>query len=346
MTTIEVVSTDGVDHFFLEDLHGVKTKQANNKPFVCSSDWHLLTIPYTGNHIEITDVKVNNESIKHLIYTGYFRSNVTNKLVMPCTSVYEAGEFRLWIHPNLGYMMFTLFNQINNGDYGTNLFDTYLHTVDRPIMLRHQYPTSIESFFTSGVGPRWWRKDSESLPYYQLDNIDLGKSIPEIINECHDLLAVQTKDVKIKSWDGQSLALPNNDPTRSPEKADAIDLKDRDWHGLEKLFSHAGYAKMLAIHYNVLQPGKFFRIHRDDYPSSKNLSYISGPKKLYYNWTNQKHQYLKLGEVGIIPMDRPVMVNTQMYSHAAINDSDVDRPALVCYGIMKEDLVKEQNNEY
>ena len=126
MVKISIRSDNPIFEFEVENLKGQSVSIIDDLVY-CSNDWHLLKIPYRGVKIEISDILINDVSVQHLLYTGWFE-NKQGKKFQPATAVWEPGNFYFWFHSNLGFMKGEIFSQIYNGDYGTNLFEKYLFT--------------------------------------------------------------------------------------------------------------------------------------------------------------------------------------------------------------------------
>ena len=72
------VLNDLVPVIEIQTLAGMVVKGQNNI-YDMEDQWHCLKVKYTGQKLEILDLFVNDQSIKHLIYTGYFESKKDGK---------------------------------------------------------------------------------------------------------------------------------------------------------------------------------------------------------------------------------------------------------------------------
>ena len=65
------------------DLSGNKIDFQLDTEFTLADGWYELNLPYTGQQSEIKDIKINDESIEHTLYTGhYVDGNGTYKVYM------------------------------------------------------------------------------------------------------------------------------------------------------------------------------------------------------------------------------------------------------------------------
>ena len=322
-TTLRLEADNEIEYFVLEDLEQISVTVKNNATINLKDEWVLLKVPYRGTITNITDILINNTSIEHLLYTGYFE-DITGQKFQPATSVWAEGGFNIWIHPNLGYMKGQLFEQINNGDYGTSLFDKYMLTVDRPIIIPAPYPNDIKDFFSYGAGPRWWNKKN-NLPYQTLDDEvfdDMSDSVQKVVSKyCNNIEEHPFSNKwSIHSW------------TTSVSNADPVPINDNSFEGLGKYFRSIGWNNVLTVEDSQLGPHGWIRLHIDDHPNSKNRQHIEKLSKLYFTYENKKDILFKLHGVGLVPVDKPLLINTWKFAHCVVNLGNETRKTFIAYG--------------
>lgn len=313
----------------MENLCGKTVTITNTQCVKIDNDWHLLSLPFNGQKIEIDEIYINDCPLQHLKYTGYFE-NSAGKKFQPATAVWEPGSFKIWIHPNVGFMKGEIFSQIGNGDYGKNLFEDYLFTVDRPIELSDDFPADLQGFFGAGAGPKWWHKRRTALPYVELDLEDsksLFKDIELLEDQCvFDMPYIpESKLWTWKSWDGQSLS-----------KADAKEFDEKSFNGFGKYFQSMGYKKLYQVYFAYLGPRGYIPIHVDDHVHSKNYKHIKGNTKFYCSYENHDEVLFKMAGVGCLPIDKPLMIDAGSFPHAVVNLSHTKtRKVLNLTGILQ-----------
>ena len=312
MTKIKLTCDNIINDFILEDIYGCEYYIKNDEENLLERAWYLLRLPFNGQRIEIEKIEIDGFDIGQLIYTGYFETEPGIRH-QPATAVWEPGEFKIWIHTSVGYWKGELITQIANGDFGKNLFDNYILTVDKPLELSEDFPTDIRSYFAHGTGPKWWHKSKS--PYIELD-------IPEfetMLDEMHILedyceysvpLSKKHKLWSYKSWDGAEI-----------ETADLTTYDAESYKGFGKYFQKIGYKKLFQVNFGYLGPMGYINMHKDDHTSSKNYKDIINNKKFYWSFKDAEYDYFKMSGVGIIPTKKPVLVDVCSYTHCVVNVS-------------------------
>jgi hypothetical protein len=308
----------------IQTLSGTVVPGDNNM-YDMSEQWHCLKVKYTGRKLEILDLFINDQSVKHLLYTGYFQSKKSGKIYQPATAVWEEGHFVLWMHPNLGAWQKQMFEQIENGKFGKNLFNDYALTVDRPMTISDHYPDNVKGFFKHAVGPCWWQKDSIRFPYRQLD-IDVTQDIRQAVARLEKTL---THKKTINGWIVYDTGTPTDD-------ADPRPLSNLNNSVLEDLLTQSGYTQWLSVSVLTLNPGCFIEPHIDDHTECKNIQYVKGCQKFYMSLDNLDGVHFKLGSAGLLPLDKPLLLNTNQHTHSVVNQGATPRKVLLCYGVLGE----------
>lgn len=298
-------------------INSYSLEHINNDP----TDWGLLKIPFEGTKNEIHDILIDGESIEHLIYTGWFENN-NQKKFQPATCVWELGFFKIWIHPNLGFMKAEIFEQINNGDYGKNLFENYLLTEDFGTKIDRSFPSNLQKFFHHAYGPKWWKKDSQYLPYKILDFDVNSINLDDLQNY------IKSKFIKKSEFNNILNSYVMKEITDYP----VIPTETLENKSLQSIFELTGWTNVLNCSIQVMKGKSFIRLHRDDHVDKKAKDHIIGCKKLYFGIDNHTQTFFKLGKAGILPLEKPLMINTALHSHAVVNQSDNDRTIFLAYG--------------
>ena len=329
-TKIEIISNNSVEpNIVIEDILGnIVIADADNK-YNLEQHWYCLKIPYQGVKHEFTDIRFNGQSIRHLIYTGFFQSAKDNQRFQPATAVWEEGEFIMWFRPDLGVWEKTVYEQIGNGMFGKDLFKDYTLTIDRPVVVGKNFPENIRSFFAHSFGCTWWKNDSLKFPYKQLD-IDVNEDTINAINELESKLP---HNKTVNGW----IDHMSDTPT---DEADPRPLKDIGNHVVEKLLETAGYSHYLSYSVMTLNPGCHINLHIDDHVNCKNIEYVRGCQKFYMAYGDLDGVYFKLGSAGVLPLDRPLLINTNQHTHSVVNQTANARKVFMCYGVLKSHGVK------
>lgn len=291
--------------------------------------WFELTVRFESEKIDIDDIKINGESIRHCIYTGVFQTEKGERHFLP--SLWEPGEWKIWLHPNVGHYFQTVFTQIDNGDYGKNLDELYLHTVDEPITINERYPQHIKSYFAKGYGPRWWnKKNVKDLPYKILEgdfeSLDKEKILQELKSLPH----------KIEYQPGwNTITLKPRGKIGLP----AVEYSDLNLPETEKMLRMAGYTSVINVNWISLDPYHSLQMHRDDIQNTQAMSaseadLFTGCVRFYWDIKNNPNFKFKMGEAGILPTNKPLLINPTRYAHCVINDSDTLRESIQAWGTL------------
>jgi hypothetical protein len=318
---LSVTSDNPLQNFYLKDL--------SNNTFQISLDteqniphgWYELCVEYVDTKIEISDIQINGDSIKHMIYTGYCTDG-NGTVHQPATAVWDTGcVFTIWIHTEIGEMYMRTYEAIRNGDYGQNLFENYTLTVDRPLITKGNWPERIRSFYATAHGPQWWYKEDMvpwrycNLPEYDTD---------ELLSELQPLMTYTEERYNRGYCISQIKEYASDLPF--------IELDDISSPLVRDFVSSVGYTRLLDISIQTLSPGTYIDIHRDDHYKRAAYPYMKGCKKLY--WACKAHEgvYFKQGRGGILPLDKPLLLDTIEHPHAVIHEGDKVRTSILVYG--------------
>jgi len=315
---IDIKSTYPIKDYYLKNLNNEQINFKLGEEFAIEQDWYELHIPYSGTKNEFEDVTLNDVSLREIIYTGYYTDG-QGKIHQPGSAVWDIGGcFKLWLHSDVGVLMERTLRCLRNGDYGTNLFEKYSLTVDRPFKIDSSYPKDIQSFFEMGWGPYWWRNP----PYKKILTPDIDKTL--IIKECETLCKYKRSHSS------------NDNPREkyimhSTHSDGVFDLPFADFNPLKfptvkKLLDYIGMKRPLSIYINTLDSGNHLSVHRDsDNYHRKGYQYVKGCKVFYWLLTDPKDIYFKFGRCGLLPLETPLFVDIVENVHSVVNQSKKSR---------------------
>ena len=322
---ISITSDLPVQKYRLKDLKSKEYAFELDKNFEIPHGWYELIVDFVDTKIEISDIKINDGSIKHLIYTGFYIDG-KGKLHQPATAVWdEGGSFRIWIHTELGVMYQRVMEAIKNGDFGQNLFKEYTLTVDRPHTAKDFWPPHIKSFFENAHGPQWWPLRHTSTPWMRCD---IGHMDPdELLNDLGDFCRY-----RYAKKDGYEISQFKNGSSDLP----FVEIADIESKIIRKFLTSIGYTRLIDISVQTLAPGVFIDIHRDDHYNRKAYPYMKGCKKFYWTCKNAEGVHFKLGRSGCLPHNEPLLINTIEQPHAVINEGPHTKTTIIAYGEITE----------
>jgi hypothetical protein len=336
---LNVITKNPMVDYYLEDLSDNKIYFTNGEDISVPPGWYNFILKYTSEHNEIEDIKINGETIGHYLHTGFFTEESTGKQYQPANAVWTDGFYSIWIYTELGFMDNFLINNITDGDFGINKFNSYLHTVDKSIDIDPIWPERIRSYYRAANGPGWWRKDTGREPYIsvppeQVDNIDRQKILHDIDLDCKisepdyfDVSKYGKQDgvrrfVSRKTIKKQISGVPSNQPW--------MELKELKNKELVKLCEQIGVTRILNVLLQTLPSGGSFWPHRDNlaqYHSDALCQFM-----LNLQEKGAEKNLFKLGTAGLIPMNDGTFFNNRHYSHCSINDSNYHRHMLIIHG--------------
>jgi len=323
MTKISIYSKNDINEFEVVDLYGNAITVINTLDTDLVEGWYEMIIPYNGKQNEIYGININDTDIEHLMYTG-FTENESGERFSPGCAVWEPGAWKLWFHTNQGFWKHTVFSQIANGDYGLDLFEKYMFTVDKSTEIENDYLYSADvvEFFKYPFGPRWWDKNDITCPYKVLGDPafdDLDQNL--LLQESKDIADVKQENAN--GWWAWSLKDASDFPVVP------IDEFSGEFR---KLLDLIGYKSVIDFSMLTLESQCSIPIHVDDHVNRDAWPAIAGCKKFYWTLENKKGNMFKLGEAGIVPTDKPLLINSAMHTHSLINNTDNNRAVLIIYG--------------
>ena len=323
-----------LENYYLRSVSDEKITFTSGTAFEIHTGWYNLIIEYHGQKIDISDITINGGSIGHFLHTGFFTETSTGKRFQPANSVWTKGFYSIWIHTEIGHMLQTHATSIRNGDYGKNLFEDYLFTVDKGVEMDNEWPEIIKSYFRYGNGPRWWKKGLKRTPYEVcqeslLQDCDKAKILQEIPIDCTTKIEYEmlTKESNTKNKVMQGQALRRN------SVYPYIDVDTIKSNEIKKLIHKLGFTKILNITLQTALPGQAFAPHIDDHYTRDCREDIEGPVVLWNLAKDTTGHLFKLNTAGLLPLDKGVFFNQFYYDHGTINDSQsIERPLLIIHG--------------
>ena len=341
MMLVNIVANKPLQTFYLEDLHENKINFQLNTQFDLAEGWYKLVIEYPGSKLKIEDIRWNDIdlSFNGILYTGWFKQD-TGEMHSPGTVLYTHGQYEIWLHTNTGLLYSELFESILMDDFGMDLFEKYMHTVDKPLnLIGEGYPSTVKGFFEHGYGPKWWRKDSIITPYKSLDSsVIAGINKNKVHKEMQGMCEYITDS---KYW-----AFPAPGETIKGGRVSArtspylpyTELDDVPGEELKKLCECIGLKRMLCITLQTQYPGEAFQPHVDTHKEMETKHNMQGACSFVLDLSeNSEGHYFKVAKAGLIPIEHGTFFNFN-YCHGTFNNSDVVRPLAILFGERDRDI--------
>ena len=315
---ISIISDKPVQKYRLQALDYETYNFPLDKEFELAAGWYELQIAYVDTKIEIQDIKINDSSIREFIYTGYYTDG-SGKIHQPACAVWdEDGVFSIWIHTELGIFFTRTLEAIKNGDYGKNLFEDYMLTVDRPLSIKDTWPAEMTSFFKTAHGPHWWRKNTDTTPWVRrpIPSVDVDLLLSELDKVCtNHYVPGEGKTIKaLKSH----CDLP------------FVELHEISSGMVREFVSSIGFKRIIDINVQTLDPGYYVAVHNDERYREGDV-YMRGCQMFYWTCKNSNGVHFKLGRGGVLPHE-PLLINNIVHPHAVVNEGTKTRTSILIYG--------------
>lgn len=286
--------------------------------------------------LEILQVFVNDCSLRKMLYLGWIE-NSNHQRFQPGTVIWEVGQ--TWHLPfgyPVSYWLELVETKFPNGVLGKDLNELYrIYYPDSVIVDSDRFPKIVTDFFSHNFNFTVIPKETatvEQIPYMWYK-----KSIP------HELLGLVGQEV-IKNINN-STAEP--DKQRSQNQKEFGNKFDPNWNAVflykcgKKLPITDDYPCVQSmidlleldcwtVFIGILPPGDFIYPHVDD-TNNSNPEYLNylGCTQLYVPLMWPEGNFIKFAGVGILPMkDKPLVINTDHFTHSVVNTSDQSRYVL------------------
>ena len=342
---ISIVANKPLQTYYLEDLRDKRIDFTLDTEFELAYGWYKLVVEYPGSKLKISDIVINTESLDRLLYTGWFREQDSDVKHSPGTTLYKPGQFELYIHSNMGVMWQTLYESIVGRDFGNDLFENYMHTVDKPVELSDEYPAQIRGFFAHSNGPRWWKKNTIVTPYETLQpevlaDIDRQKLHQEMKTMCD--FVPDFKNVAFPKRGRELLGGRVN--LRNSPYLPYTELDELPGEEIKRLCNKIGIKRLLAVTLQTQYPGEAFAPHVDVHYEQETKHNLQGPCSFVLDLSEDTTgHYFKVSQGGLIPLEHGTFFNFN-YCHATYNDSEVVRPLAIIFGERDRELNWYLNN--
>jgi hypothetical protein len=314
MITLNIVSDSKIPlKIKINDAYEYTTKTNNTSIVSSLSGWFLLQIRCDkSNPFTLHDILIHGESIRRMIFTGWFITDSGELLPPPITQfTLVDGWWNMVLHSDLHVVSENYLNQVNENNGWQNFLERYAIYVDFGKQLHHRnYPRSILNFFETSQGINWHSKEKlTTLPHFPLDcDVPDSKFFDEIKNLNLDIhhSSLIINDVRIDdntkihgNWFRKKWLVGEDIP-----------------EFIHNYLKNIGIIKYKTVNVLRLGPRGYIRMHRD---------YHDGPHIHYTFGTG--NGLLKLSHSGIMRSGLN-FIGSGTFAHAAVNDSDIDRYAM------------------
>ena len=306
----------------------------------------LKIVNCSNNRIAINQVSINGSSLRKLLYLSW-TTTASGQRIQPCTELWERDQY--WTLPfgnPLSHWISVTETKIPNDYYGKDLSESFCIWYPDRLELSDRFPQIIKDFFNHNFDftiVSQSKFDHRHVPYIkfqgQLDSELLASATTEIINNTDIVLTQGTgygqhadnqKEFNLsdeKIW--KRIWLKRREQPRDQQEQFSATWKLIDSLNLD----------IWSVFVGVLPPGGFIYPHTDNTTDKdlNNSPYV-GCTQLYIPIQWPENNYIKFNNAGILNMESgPMIVNTDRFTHAVVNDSDQYRYVLAI-GLNKNNI--------
>lgn len=307
--------------------------------------FHSLCIRLLNNNseIRINDALLDDESVRQTLYLTYTVDKQTSvKRQTTILTDYDNIIYLPFINPIANWIGQCAekipYNLLSNG-----LYESYEVYYPKSITVPKKYPKIIQDFFAHDFGFHLHPKVIDAyynitVPFIKIDtNINYNEKLlaDEFINNLEYLKSIARKPK-------QSAYISVNNPWTVVDlivneltefdlctafRADQTKLPD-----LYKFLKNLNIDRIVHAFIGILAPGEYITPHCDTYQDFDNIPELIGCSQIYIPINFKSGNLFKFSNVGLVPLDGPMLINNHNFSHALINDSEEYRFGLGIVG--------------
>lgn len=324
MTTLIIKHTPENAHFFVK-VNGIR-QNTHHTPSVLIVEVpleygvHTLTLQ-SDLPVEITDVLVDDISLKHTLYLGHVDKKLTTQI--------HNKEWNLPFGNPVSQWIASCFKKFRNKEYGTNLYSKYDIFYPEPVELPAKYPQILKDFFKTNFDFTAYQKVENplhniSVPYVTL-NLKYNEQalLEEFIRnqqliDQHVYKPSQVQANTPKPWQVAMIYYPGNP---------APTVSRGDFPELFKLFESIDGIEIGWAFVGSLDAGSYVLPHVDDvYAYTESVKECFGCCQVYIPIGWEEGNYFKFHDVGLVPFNQgAILANTTNFTHASVNNSTKTR---------------------
>jgi hypothetical protein len=297
--------------------------------------FHSLRINLLNNDIKIriNDALLDGVSVRQTLYTMYAIDTQTSaKRQTTVLSDYDTIIYLPFINP-IAQWISQCAEKIPYALLSSGLYETYEVYYPTSVVIPDHYPKLLRDFFVCDFGFHTHLKVKDpyykkSVPFAVLNNFiyyDEQVLADELLNNIEYLKSLSRKpkqtaytpsenpwtvvDLIINSESDFNLdASFRADPTKLPNLYNFLKQLDID------LIVHAFIG--------ILAPGEYITPHCDTYQELGHISELVGCSQIYIPINFKPGNLFKFSNIGLLPLDGPILINNHNFAHALINDSN------------------------
>ena len=280
--------------------------------------------------IKITDMKLNDVSVKQSLYLAHSKNKSNTWLTN------ETKEIDIPFGNPVGWWIGEVMKKIPNKMFGQNLYESFDIYYPQSIKIGDDYPLVVKEFIETNFGFHVVPKDSNlSSPDKPWININIKYDQEEIKKELIDNIDIIREETpQGKNWQVCYLTTPDGiNPilNKLPKFKELLDkIKEM---GIKIMHSFVG----------TVDADGYVYPHADDfYKYDEKYKGISGCQQFFFPIGWKKGNYFKFHNVGFVPYDQgALLINPGNFPHGSVNTSGEARFTLGMYCDLTEDNIRE-----
>ena len=296
--------------------------------------FHSLAIRLLNSDtkIRINDALLDGESVRQTLYTMYTIDKQTlSKRQTTILTDYDNIVYLPFINP-IAHWISQCAEKIPYNLLSSGLYESYEVYYPKSVIIPNHYPKILQDFFASNFGFHIHPKVEDpyyntSVPFAVLENtIEYNEQLltTEFLDNFEYLTSLSRKPKQTayisskKPWTAVDLIInPGSEFNLSTAfKADQTKLPNL-YNFLERLDIDV----IVHAFIGILAPGEYITPHCDTYQEFNNVSELVGCSQIYIPINFKAGNLFKFANVGLLPLDGPILINNHNFAHALVNDS-------------------------
>jgi hypothetical protein len=313
--------------------------------------FHMLNFklinPSDDINVRINSGSLDDVDLRHTIYMMFALDSNKNRFQTTILT-HRDNELYLPFANPISWWLSSCAEKIPSRLFSSRLYDELAVYYPESINISDKFPKLMRDFFSTNIDFHTHPKHlldnpycNSQVPYATLDKkIDFDEAA--LFNELMSQLDYLKETSRIP-------AQQSYNKTTSPGRwlANHLIISHPDEYSLETKFSidktrvpllyslidQLNLDVIVHSFLGILGPGEYAAPHIDDYETHKWIvDQYGGCSQLYIPINFKKGNLFKFNKIGLLPVDKPLLINNHNYSHALINDSDEYRFGLAIVG--------------
>lgn len=296
--------------------------------------FHSLRINLLNNDIEIriNDALLDGVSVRQTLYTMYTIDTQTSaKRQTTVLSNYDTIIYLPFINP-IAQWISQCSEKIPYALLSSGLYETYEVYYPTSVVIPEHYPKLLQDFFVCNFGFHTHLKVEDpyykkSVPFANLNNFiyyDEQVLATELLNNMEYLKSLVRKPKQTAYTSSETpwavidliINLESEFNLNTAFRADPTKLPH-----LYNFLKELDIDRIVHAFIGILAPGEYITPHCDTYQEFDYNSELVGCSQIYIPINFKPGNLFKFSDIGLLPLDGPILINNHDFAHALINDS-------------------------